>query len=132
MGATDPPDWSGLERAFAFIRAEAAPNEVIRAGLHTLFFLYTDRRAIRAFPHLNAALFYGEDGPAAGTPEQLIERMKRNGIRYLVSTPLYLFAEDAPFSALISELVARGDLKAVSRDENAGATIQILRLAPGR
>jgi hypothetical protein len=105
----DPPNWMEFERLFAWVERETPRDEVVAAGLDTMVFLYTGRRAIRVFPHRPDAFFYQSARPPVGTPEELLEGLRPFGAGYVVETPLYLFLEQAPLLAVFDELRARGD-----------------------
>jgi hypothetical protein len=50
-------------------------------------------------------LFYGEEGAATGTVEDLVSILNQHHARFLVKLPMPGFAEDEPLNRLIEEAV---------------------------
>src|SRR5262245_11681004 len=110
LGSANVPDWAAFERLFDHVRSETQESDVIAAGFDSMLFLYTGRRSIRVFPYRPDALYYGTHRAPVGTPDEFVERLRRYRIRHVVSTPLYLFAEDQPVAELTSVLLEKGTL----------------------
>jgi hypothetical protein len=99
-----PFQWQSFELLFAWLRHVPAPTAVIAGGLDTMLFLYTGHPSVRPFPHRPDALFYGASRPPTGTAQELATFLRSRGVRYLVDTPMYLFAEEKPFAAVVGTL----------------------------
>ncbi len=98
--------WTSFEALFQWVKTHTEEQAIVASGLDTMCFLYTNRRAIRAFPHRPDAMFYGGSRPAIGTPEELLALLEKQHVGYLIETPM-LLAEARSFGLLVRELQSR-------------------------
>ncbi len=98
--------WTSFEALFQWVKTHTEEQDVVAAGLDTMCFLYTNRRAIRPFPYRPDALFYGGSQSAAGTPEELVALLRQQQVRYLVETPM-LIAQERSFELVVREVQSR-------------------------
>ena len=96
--------WSSYERIFDWLRTNTQVNDVVASGLDTMIYLYTDRQGFRPFQHKPLSMFYGQDSPALGTIEELIQFLDTYHAKYLVHFPMPRFAEEKPLAELIEKV----------------------------
>jgi hypothetical protein len=96
--------WTSFESLFSWLRERPDRTALVAGGFDTMLHLYTWHPAVRPFPHRAGALYYGEGRSPTGTAEELATFLRSEGVRYVVETPMYLFAEEAPFAAVLEEL----------------------------
>jgi hypothetical protein len=95
--------WTGYERVFAWIKDHSRSDDVMAAGLDSMIYLYTGRKAIRPFSARPTALFYGDDGPELGTVTEMERLLSAYKVRYLIQTPMPGFSEEKPLAALLEQ-----------------------------
>ena len=98
-----PGSWPRFERLFGWIRDRTGPDDVLASNLDPLFFLYTGRPSFRPFPGHPLELFYGQEGPGAGTVEELKQALSTYGAQYLIRVPTDGITEVEAFDRLIAE-----------------------------
>jgi hypothetical protein len=115
-----PIAWTSYEDVFAWLRTNSQEDDVIACGLDPMIYLYTGRPAFRPFVHRPLAMFYGQEGPAVGTADDLEQLLQTRGASYLVHFPLPSFAEERAFAAVVEQLRARpeGPLQLVYQGED--------------
>ncbi len=69
-----------------------------------MIYLYTGRQGFRPFQHKPLSMFYGQDSPALGTIEELIQFLDTYHARYLVHFPMPRFTEEKPLAELIEKV----------------------------
>ncbi len=99
-----PVSWSSYEAVFNWVKSHTTPDDTMAAGLDTMIYLYTGRRAFRPFVGRPAAMFYGDASQSLGTPADLLQVMKAYRARYLVHTPMPGFGEEKPLAELLKKL----------------------------
>jgi hypothetical protein len=99
--------WQSYENIFQWLRGNSQPGDVIASGLDTMIFLYTGRQAIRPFQGRPASLFYGCDGPALGSSEEVLGSLRHHQARYLVQVPMPGFSEEKPFNITMGQLLSK-------------------------
>ena len=67
--------------------------------------LYTGRPTLRAYTQHPRALYYGEDSPPVGTPDDLGRMLAEHRPRYLFVSPLPSYPDEEPFYELISDFM---------------------------
>jgi hypothetical protein len=112
-------DWSEFQAVFRWIN-ESTPSDAILAGnLDPLLYLYTGRRAVRAFEADPVALYYSTEPTREplGPPEALADRLLATGADYLVMTPGACFHERHFLKLQIAALLEGDDalLRQVAR-----------------
>jgi len=112
--------WSGFEETIDWIRDNTPENAVIASALDPLYYLYTDRRAVRPWFHRPWTYFYppGHPAPFLGPPGEVQASLENLGVRYLVRDPLAGYAEATAIEALFA-----GILAAYSTDAFEGSPI---------
>lgn len=115
-----PFTWQSFDSLFSWLRDRPEGDAVVAGGLDTMLFLYTGHQSVRPFPHRPDALFYGAARPPTGTARELRDFLRHENIRYLVESPMYLFAEEEPFAIVVRELreAHPGLLKEVYRGQD--------------
>ncbi|HYN08020.1 MAG TPA: glycosyltransferase family 39 protein [Vicinamibacterales bacterium] len=98
--ATERVSWNAFEDLFAWIRSHAGKDEIMASGLDTMVALYTGRPAFRPWVHRPLQQNYGFPGPRVGTPEELLDILRRNRARYLVNVPM----ASTPFQRLVEDV----------------------------
>ena len=98
--------WTSFESLFSWLRERPDRTALVAGGLDTMLHLYTGHPALRPFPHRAGALYYGAGYPPTGTAEELVAFLRSEGVRYVVETPMYLFAEEVPFASVLKEVRA--------------------------
>ena len=81
--------WSGYQQTFDWIRRHTPPEAKIGARFDTMYFLYTDRQAVRPWFHHSQTYFYpyGAAMPYVGRPEEAARELRALGVDYLVLDP---------------------------------------------
>lgn len=87
-------DWNGYLSTLDWVKRNTAPDDTLACTYDGLTFLYTGRHCIRPYELNIAAAYYGQNAPALGTLEELVESLKRYKVRYLVVTPQPGYAEE--------------------------------------
>jgi hypothetical protein len=101
----DQARWTDYQRLFRWIRENTAMEDVLASGLDSMLYLYTGRQAVRPFESRPRMLFYGENGAATGTVEDLVSILNQHRAKFLVKLPMPGFAEEEPLNQLIEEAV---------------------------
>ncbi len=107
-----PYAWRGFEETFAWVRENTRANSLLATAYDPMYYLYTDRRAIRPALHRPATYFYpyGEAKADVGTVAEIKPQLDELGVDYLIVDPLDGYAEGKASLKLIEELVrAYGD-----------------------
>jgi len=106
--ALNPPDsWSGTMQGMIWLRKHTASDSVVAANCDPAVFLYTGRKAIRAFNVEDYALLFGSspDRLPLGSSERLRNHLKANHISYLLVTPMTYFMEGPFFHEQLASLM---------------------------
>ena len=107
-----PYAWRGFEETFAWVRENTRANSLLATAYDPMYYLYTDRRAIRPALHRPATYFYpyGEAKADVGTVAEIKPQLDELRVDYLIVDPLDGYAEGKASLKLIEELVrAYGD-----------------------
>jgi hypothetical protein len=100
-------DWHRLSALFDWIRRETPPDAVLTGNLDPTYFLYADRKGIRAFAADPYALFYPAGDRALaplGSVSDFRRRLLDAGVDYCVWSPALGFGESPHFRHLLDEL----------------------------
>jgi hypothetical protein len=99
-------DWSRSAQLLDWLRVNTPSNSVIAGNLDPMYFLYTGRRAIRAFETDAYQLYYRNQARSRpiGTAETLRARMLTHRVDFLVVTPNLGFGEAPHFRSVVDEL----------------------------
>jgi len=107
-----PDDWNSMVKVFAWVNDNTSPNAVLSGNLDPTYFLFTNRKALRAFETDPYRLYYnvlGRPGDPVGTSETFRRRLLSTRSDYLILTPSKNFAQMAYVSHFAHELAASGD-----------------------
>jgi len=99
-------NWPMTLQAMAWLRDHTAKDSVIAANCDPTIFLYTGRKAIRAFNVEQYGLLF-DSSPntlALGSSERLRSHLKANRISYILVTPMMHFMEKPFFHAQLASL----------------------------
>lgn len=96
-----PVEWQSYQKAFAWLRENSQPGDVVAAGFDTMTSLYTGRAAIRPFNSRPLALFYGVGGSPVGDVAELEGFLASYGAKYLLLAPLPAYDLEEPFYNLV-------------------------------
>jgi hypothetical protein len=97
--------WVEYEDVFKWLKDNSQPDDIIASGMDTMMYLYTGRRAVRAFISNSLSLYYGQNTPGTGTIENLYQIFKTYTPRYLIHTPMPGYGEEKPFVELMDKLL---------------------------
>jgi hypothetical protein len=113
-GETATPDnWHEMEKLFAFIRANTAPDALLLADFDPVFYLNTGRRTVRGFVPDGYRNYYAAPG-ALVLPDQLRAALLRNRVNYVALTPDRELPESASFHKAVAAMERAGLLEPVS------------------
>jgi hypothetical protein len=127
-GAGTAEDWHQLSPLFDWIRRETPSDAVLTGNLDPMYFLYTGRKAVRAFDAEPYALFYSADGLTPGplgSVRDFRRRLLAVGADYCVWSPAPGFGETPHFRRLLDELSrdVPGSLTVATGDPAAGYVV---------
>ncbi|MDX2152426.1 MAG: hypothetical protein SFV54_16930 [Bryobacteraceae bacterium] len=108
FGMADVP-WRDHEEAYRWIRTATPPAARLAGNIDPNYWLYAERRAVRAFAVDPRKLFYSPDAPAGalGPSEALLRLLHCMAIDYLVLEKTQLFSEIEPFEQQLAEVSRR-------------------------
>jgi hypothetical protein len=109
----EPNDWKEMNKLFAFIRENTAPDAILAANIDPLFYLKTGRKAVRGYVPDGYKTFYQPGGQTV-TPDQLSSALRRDGVTYVALTPDRDFAESPAFHKSVEALERGGLLEPVA------------------
>jgi hypothetical protein len=90
---------------FSWLRSHSSREDVIAAPFDSMTYLYTGRVSFRPYVLNTMSAFYGADYPVLGTIEEFQNALKGYKARYLVTTPMPGYLEEAPYSLLLREFL---------------------------
>ncbi|MBM3814768.1 MAG: hypothetical protein FJW20_24345 [Acidimicrobiia bacterium] len=98
--------WQDHRQAYEWIRAKTPPAAVVSSNLDPNYWLYSGRKAIRAFSIDPVKLYYRPDEleGALGLPQNLVDLLKRWRVDYLAVEQSKIFREIEPFMGQIRAL----------------------------
>jgi hypothetical protein len=124
--------WSAAEslEAFEWIRANTPRESILAASLDPAYWLYAERRSIRAFAVEPYQLFYAPDSPAGGLGEadNLSTLLKRIPVSYLVIENHGDFAETEPLLAQLAAVEADHSGALVEAWTSAGGMVTVYEI----
>jgi hypothetical protein len=87
--------WDGFEETFDWLRRNTKPNDHLGTMFDPMYYLYTNRQAVRPWIHQPETYFYPyrHAAPAVGDPATVAAELRRIGIQYLVLDPPRGYAE---------------------------------------
>lgn len=102
-----PYSWTGFEESFAWIRAHTTPDTLLATAYDPMYYLYTERRAIRPALHRPATYFYPYGGaqPDVGSVQEIKPQLVKLRINYLIVDPMDGYAEGKATVKLLDDLV---------------------------
>jgi hypothetical protein len=126
--AESAEDWYRLSALLDWIRRETPPNAVLTGNLDPAYFLYTGRKAVRAFVADPYALFYSNNRLTAeplGSVSEFRRRLLAAGVDYCVWSPAPGFGETPHFRRLLDQLSrdVPGSLTIAAGDVAAGYVV---------
>ena len=119
-------DWGRMSTLMEWIRRETPSDAVLTGNLDPAYFLYTGRKAVRAFSADPYLLYYPvvdeEMSGPLGSVENLRRRLVLAAVDYYVSTPALGFGETPHLERLREELSRKfpGSFTVVAGDPGAG------------
>lgn len=125
---TDVDAWQETSRLLSWISEETPGDAVLTGNLDPMYYLFTGRKAVRAFDINPFLLYYNVAGAPAnplGTSEDFRKRLLGIQADYLIVTPGKGFPEAVHMRSLISQLSARftGSLLPVAGSVNSGYVV---------
>lgn len=125
-----PASWAEARAAFEWLRANASEEAVLMGNLDPVLYLYTGRKAVRAFAADPYLLSYSlEPGRRPlGTGETLRRRARASGASYFVWAPLSSFAETPFLEEAVAEAVREHPGLFVRVEEASGSWITVYRI----
>jgi hypothetical protein len=98
-------NWTQTKQAMTWLRDHTASDSVVAANCDPMVFLYTGRKAIRAFNVEQYRLLFDSSTLALGSSERLRGHLKANRISYILVTPMAHFMEAPFFDAQLASLM---------------------------
>ncbi len=104
-------NWSEFEAIFRWIDANTRPDVILAGNLDPLLYLYTGRRAVRAFEADPVALYDSSERSREplGPPADLANRLSAAGADYLITMPGACFHEKDFLELQIAALLEQDD-----------------------
>jgi hypothetical protein len=123
--------WNETAYLLTWLSKETPTDAVVSGNLDPMYYLFTGRKAVRAFAADPLFLYYNvrrQSGNPLGTLDDFRDRLVAVKADYLVVTPAAVFAEVPPLSHLISGLsqMCAGSLAPVARTADATHVIYII------
>lgn len=117
-------DWNETARLLAWVSQNTTTETVLTGNLDPTYYLFTGRKAVRAFSANPMLLFYNLRGQTAnplGTVNDFRNRLVLMKADYLIMTPMTRFEEVPHLERLVSELTRRcpGSLTPVVRSADS-------------
>jgi hypothetical protein len=103
-------DWRRLHPLLDWLRVQTAPDAIVTGNLDPLYYLYSDRRAVRAFSADPYALYYASGAAAErplGTVDDFKTRLLSAKVDFCVWTPGPGFGESRHYRRLLDDLSGR-------------------------
>jgi len=106
-GNRAPYGWQGFEETFTWIRQNLPPDALLATAYDPMYYLYTDRVAIRPAVHRPATYFYpyGQATPDVGSVDEIKLQLEKLRINYLIIDPFDGYSEGPATLKLFNELV---------------------------
>jgi hypothetical protein len=100
--------WSGFQETFAWIREHTPADALLATAYDPMYFLYTNRKAIRPAFHRPASYFYpyGAASPDVGTADAIKFQLVNLRVAYLIIDPMEGYAEGKATLKLFDDLVS--------------------------
>jgi hypothetical protein len=107
FGERLPASWQGFSETFEWIRRHTDDKVVLATVYDPMYYLYTDRKAIRPGLHKPQTYFYpyGQAVADIGAVNEIKSELKALGVGLLVIDPLDGFAEGRAYLRMFNELV---------------------------
>ena len=126
--AESAEDWHRLSSLFDWIRRETPPDAVLTGNLDPTYFLYTGRKAVRAFNDEPYTLFYSANRIASeplGSVREFRRRLLAVGADYCVWSPAQGFGQTPHFRRLLDEISREvpGSLTVATGDTATGYVV---------
>jgi 4-amino-4-deoxy-L-arabinose transferase-like glycosyltransferase len=102
----EPISWSSYQEVFHWVNTHTTSADTLAAGLDSMLYLYTGRRAWRPFMMNPMALFYSQNGPA-WTRRDFLHSLKFAQPQYLILTPMPWYNEEKPFAEVVKETIQK-------------------------
>ncbi len=122
--------WQDYDAAFDWLRTEVGPGAVIAGTSDPNYWLYSGRKAIRAFAVDPVRLFYTEDAPsgALGDSTALANLLTEANVDYLVFEDVSTSRETEPLRRQIREVQRLHPALLSTVFEQADGRLEILRV----
>jgi hypothetical protein len=124
---TGAEDWHQTARLLAWVSRETPPGAVLTGNHDPMYYLFTGRKAIRAFDVDPVPLYYriGRTSNPLGTVDDFRRRLVATNADYLIITPTRDFAEVPYLAQLVAELSESraGSLLPVAGSEDSGYVV---------
>ncbi len=126
-------DWMKVSELHAWVLRETPADAVLTGNIDPAHYLFTGRKAVRAFSPDAFLLYYNVAGKLSnplGTVEQFVQRLIRMEADYLIMTPGYGYAESPHLQALVGESLAKipGGLQPVFGEPGVGYLVYRVNL----
>jgi hypothetical protein len=105
LPSEDPVSWASYEEAFDWLESHTEASDVIASGFDSMTALYTGRPTIRPFVPRPRVLYYGQEGAAVGTVDELDRTLVAYRPRYFFLSPMPAFPEEEPVYELVAALI---------------------------
>jgi len=101
--------WEGFEETFAWVRDNTGPTDVLATALDPVYYLYTNRQAVRPWFHQPWTYFYPIEhpNPRIGSAAEVQAALEDLGVRYLIVDPLTGYVEKDAAYELFRALLER-------------------------
>lgn len=98
----DIAGWRPHAALFGWIEQNTDPDAILASGMDPMVYLYTGRTGFRPWTGQPQIMFYGREGLALGTADDLERALRAGGATHFVEIPLAGFAEEPHLPELLS------------------------------
>jgi hypothetical protein len=97
-----PIRWDEFDAAFSWIRRHTPRESVIASLSEPMVYLYTGRHGVFPYAQDSVRMFYSSE-PSIGTASEMLERLHRNRVTYLLRMPVVTWPQYGLFERLVHE-----------------------------
>ncbi len=122
--------WRRTEDLLGWIRHNTPADAVLLGNLDPMFYLYTDRHAVRGFEADPFQLFYAPNGGnhPLGTVDDFRNTILRSNVRYIIRMPNADFAEAPYLDRLLAEFAAQPGAADLVKENGRDSEFMIYRV----